>query len=90
MARVPRAAPPAASTATTDAWQDVIKASRDTLDTLHNAILSLNGVDTNEELVKKVTTQAQTVGNNLQSQVAELTKEVMCCLKFFAKIKSTE
>jgi len=74
VARVQRAAPPAAAS-TTDAWQDVVKASKDTLDTLHTAILNLNGVTTDDELISKVTTQAQTVGNRLQTQVTELTKE---------------
>lgn len=79
MARVARETPPATAN---DAWEDVVQASRDTLSSLHTAILNLTGVRSDEELINKVTTQAQSVGTTLQSKVAELTKEVNFLVQF--------
>lgn len=72
MAREAPAPPPSIESA----WNDLVKASRDTLDSLHTAILNLNNVRTDDELVTKVTTQAQTVGNTLQTEITALTAEV--------------
>lgn len=75
MARVVREAP-AAPPSVESAWTELVKASRDTLDSLHTAILNLNNVNSNDELVSKVTTQAQSAGTTLQTEVQKLTEEV--------------
>lgn len=72
MVREAPAVPPSVETA----WNDLVKASRDTLDSLHTAILNLNDVRTNDELITKVTTQAQNAGTTLQTEVTKLTDEV--------------
>lgn len=75
--RVVREAP-AATTA--DAWNDVVKSTRDTIDTLHTSLLKLSGVQSDEELLKKVQDQARDVGTELQAKVTELTSEVCVCV----------
>lgn len=62
-------------TETSEAWNNVVKSGRDTIDTLHTSLLRLSGVQNDEQLLKKVTDQARDVGTGLQTQITALAAE---------------
>lgn len=74
--RVARGANDAPASSTADAWQNVVKSTDETINTLHTALWKLNGVNNDNELIEKVSQQARTAGNTLQAQVSEIIDEV--------------
>lgn len=54
----------------------MVNAANETFNALNSALLKINNVGSNDELVSKVQNDFKTLGNDVQSGVAKLTEEV--------------
>lgn len=74
--------------ATQDTWVAVLNAANETFISLRQALLNLNDVKSDQELINKVQNQVKTFGNDVQTNLGKLADEVSVNRTFIHFVQS--